>query len=34
MFITFEAAIDQMEEYKFGGYFELNLISYILLDIQ
>ena len=34
MFITFEAAIDQMEKCDFGGYFELIFISYIVLDIQ
>ena len=33
MFITFEAAIDEMEKYKFGVYFELIFISYIVLDI-
>ena len=34
MFIIFEAAIDWMEKYEFGGYFELIFISYIVLDIQ
>ena len=34
MFITFEAVIDQVDKFKFGGYFELNFVSYILLDIQ
>ena len=34
MFITFIATIDQIEMYKFGGYFELIFISYIVLDIQ
>ena len=34
MFITFEAAIDEMEKYEFGDYFELIFISYIVLDIQ
>ena len=34
MFITFVAAIDQMEKYKFGGYSEHIFISYILLNIQ
>ena len=34
MFNTFEAAIDYMEKYEFGGYIELIFISYIVLDIQ
>ena len=34
MFLTFEAAMDQMEKYEFVGYFELIFISYIVLDIQ
>ena len=34
MFLTFEAAIDLMEKYEFGGYFEFIFISYIVLDIQ
>ena len=33
MCITFEAAIDWMEKYKFGDYFEIIFISYIVLDI-
>ena len=34
MFITFEAAIDYMEKYEFGDYFEVFFISYTVLDIQ
>ena len=34
MFITLEAAIDNLEKCDFGGYFELIFISYIILDIQ
>ena len=34
MFITFQAAIDKMAKYEFGGHFELIFISYIVLDIQ
>ena len=34
MFIAFVAAKDQIEKYKFGGYFELIFVSYIVLGIQ
>ena len=34
MCISFEAATDWIEKYKFGDYFELIIISYIVLDIQ
>ena len=34
MFITFVAAKDQMEKYKFGGYFELIFVSSIVLGNQ
>ena len=33
MCITIEAAIDWIEKYEFGDYFELIFISYIVLDI-